>query len=125
MRKTESLKSAYRRASLLITRFGFSARAGLLTLLLCSLVGCNGGGRSVIECGGGAQFRCPAGMFCDLAAEGNECGGIDRKGLCRPMPQDCPPEEDKVCTCEKHDYRNECYANASGETVAYDGACLK
>ncbi len=93
------------------------------TLVLLVLSGCPGGsgGPTKIECGGGAKFACPSGFFCDL---GDRCGGIDQKGYCRPIPSDCPMTEAPVCSCDKTNYRNECYANASGETVAYPGKCL-
>lgn len=87
------------------------------------LAGCpsGGGGGTKIECGGGAKFACPSGLYCEL---GNGCGGIDKQGYCRRIPENCPLEESPVCSCDKHDYRNECYANAAAETVAYIGKCL-
>lgn len=91
---------------------------GIITIF--SFLGCPGGGRTVLECS--ADFLCPSGMFCEL---GEKCGGIDRKGLCRPQPQNCSVEDDYVCGCDGRDYPNACLTNASGMTVAYPGKCMR
>ena len=92
-----------------------------LVLAFLFFVGCDSG-RTVIVCGGGASFICPSGLFCDL---GENCGGIDREGMCRPMPRDCPVESNAVCSCEGTNFQSVCYANAAGQTVAYNGPCMK
>lgn len=85
--------------------------------------GCrSGSGRTIIECGGGAKFRCPEGYFCSL---GPRCGGIDRKGQCAYQPTECPSDKEVVCGCDDQEYDNECLANGAGVSVAYPGPCLK
>ena len=79
-------------------------------------------GPVVIECGGGAQFKCPPGLYCDL---GPTCGGIDHYGKCVRQPVDCPSEDHLVCGCDDMEYNSPCFANANGVTVAYKGPCLK
>ena len=77
--------------------------------------------RTIIECGGGARFGCPDGMFCDL---GSNCGGFDNAGACRIQPGTCPLEETPVCGCDKVTYASACYAHASGVSINYDGPCI-
>lgn len=86
-----------------------------------SSAGCNGGGRTVIECGGGGEFICPAGLYCEL---GEGCGGMDRRGTCRPLAHDCPTTAAPVCGCDGKRYENACYANGAGITVHYEGPCM-
>lgn len=81
-----------------------------------------GDGPTRIECGGTAQFPCPISMYCDL---GKSCGGIDKLGSCRPLPSDCPNDDEPVCGCDGLDYANPCYANGARATVAYVGKCIK
>lgn len=100
-------------------------RPGLLLLFAVVLNitgcrGCGGGGRTVLECS--ADFLCPSGLYCEL---GKDCGGIDRKGLCRPQPASCPHEEDNFCGCDGRDYPSVCYANGRGVTIAYPGKCMR
>lgn len=96
--------------------------APLSLLAALAAFGCDGGGRTVIVCGGGAKFICPPGLYCDL---GDNCGGIDKAGQCRPLAQNCPLESDPVCSCEGRNFQSACYAAAAGESVAYRGTCMK
>ena len=99
------------------------------TLLLSAMLGSgckcqsgnSGGGPLIIECGGGAAFPCPPGMFCQL---GQECGGIDHRGKCVVQPTDCPEEDNPVCGCDNLSYNSRCYANAAGVSVDYTGPCI-
>ena len=103
-------------------------RSGQLALLLgifaiLSLFGCNsGGGGKYLQCGGPKEFICPSGMFCELV---EKCGGMDRWGICKPMPTECANEDFTVCGCDNKNYASPCYASASGITIAYDGTCHK
>ncbi|MBP9837205.1 MAG: hypothetical protein KBC84_00675 [Proteobacteria bacterium] len=81
---------------------------------------CNSGGTEIV-CGGTANFTCPQGTYCDL---GENCGGFDKNGICKYIPQDCPNDEEPVCSCNKINYQNPCYANGSAETIAYKGKCI-
>lgn len=60
-------------------------------------------------------------MFCEL---GESCGGIDRWGKCRPVPTDCPNEDQPVCACNGQTYSSPCYAAASLQTIDYEGPCM-
>ena len=91
---------------------------GMIMLVACDS---GSGGPPIVECGGGASFPCPPGMFCKLA---HDCGGIDNRGICTFQPRDCPSDEEPVCGCDGANYGNTCYANAAGITVAYDGKCV-
>ena len=96
----------------------------LLVVLVCSLIAaCNQGrsGPPALACGGGAKFQCPLGTYCDLI---ENCGGIDRKGVCKPIPQNCPLEDKVVCGCDQKNYSSACYANAQAVSVAYSGHCI-
>ena len=95
-----------------------------LVCIVTFTFGCDSGGDGPmrIECGGTAQFPCPQTMYCDL---GKSCGGIDKLGTCRPLPTDCPNEQDPVCGCDSTEYANACYANGARATVAYPGKCIK
>ncbi|MFN8391445.1 MAG: hypothetical protein U0136_14250 [Bdellovibrionota bacterium] len=90
-------------------------------LLFALTVGCKQGGGVIVQCGGAANFQCPAGLYCDLQ---QDCGGIDRQGVCRRMPADCEPGGQPVCGCNKKNFPNACYANASGVSIAYNGPCI-
>ena len=91
--------------------------------LLLILSGCPGNsGQTIIECGGGMQFRCPKGSFCDFGAD---CGGIDAKGQCRRQPPECEDVQRPVCGCNGITYANACYCHGSGISVAYEGECIK
>lgn len=90
---------------------------GLLMTSACN----NSSGGTYIECGGPQQFTCPGGMFCNLV---NECGGIDGSGVCQRIPTECPNVDAPVCGCDKKTYASKCYAMASLQSIAYEGACL-
>lgn len=84
-------------------------------------ISCNSSGGTYTECGGPKQFICPSGLFCNLV---NGCGGMDAGGVCRPVPTDCPNEDEPVCGCDRNTYASACYANASLQTIAYEGKCI-
>ena len=99
-----------------------------LALLVLFIVpgssGCNDSrsGPVGISCGGPIATPCPVGMFCKLS---DDCGGADKEGVCSPIPETCPKEDALVCTCENREFKSACYANGSGETVAYPGSCIR
>jgi hypothetical protein len=103
-------------------RGSYLQRIFLFSLLLLPLSCNQGGGGVIILCGGAGNFQCPAGLYCELGAA---CGGIDHKGECRRIPPTCEPGGKEVCGCNGRTFPNVCYANASGISVAYDGACMK
>ncbi|HMO17942.1 MAG TPA: hypothetical protein PKA63_06220 [Oligoflexia bacterium] len=75
-----------------------------------------------IECGGGIGYNCPINMYCDF---GSECGGIDKTGICKRIPEDCSLEEDTVCGCDEKEYQNTCIANTLSVTIKNKGECIK
>ncbi len=96
----------------------------VLSLCLISsyvLAACKQQAKTAIICGGGEGFTCPIGMFCNL---GERCGGIDKYGECKYIPDDCPADEQVVCGCDDKVYTNACYANAAAVSVAYQGTCI-
>lgn len=95
----------------------------LRALTLLSLLALNAcpGGRTDIVCGGAGAFICPGGFYCHL---GSNCGGLDHEGLCMPLPHECEPKDEPVCSCAGKNYQNACYANAAADNVAYRGACM-
>lgn len=102
---------------------GTGWRAFIATIAGVCFVGCEtGGGRTIIECGGLAKFKCPAGFYCEL---GPRCGGIDHRGECAWIPTDCPHEVKPVCGCNKKTFDSACLANAAGVTVDYEGPCME
>jgi hypothetical protein len=64
----------------------------------------------------------------DGPCPGTTCGGFAGTpcdaGLCKPIPQACPENEDPVCGCDSTTYSNACMANAAGVAVAAEGECV-
>ena len=94
----------------------------LMSLLAFGCGGSNSSGPVVIECGGGVNFTCPAGAYCEL---GEKCGGIDRKGHCARIPEICTMDYNPVCGCDDKTYSNACMANAAATSVNYPGPCIQ
>ena len=96
-----------------------------ILILFCLLLSfsCKKKTHIVIECGGGAQFACPADSFCDL--DKKDCGGIDHRGVCKKIPHDCSSNKTPVCGCDNLTYSNKCIANASKVSVAHKGVCIE
>lgn len=92
-----------------------------IIFITCILVSCNSTPGTILECGGGGEFSCPEGTFCNFAAE---CGGVDHKGTCQAVPEDCETKESLVCGCNGRTYSNRCMANAAKVSVDYTGACI-
>jgi hypothetical protein len=91
-----------------------------IVLLLILLAGCQPSQPTEILCGGAMNFACPPDMYCHL---NEDCGGIDREGVCRPRPLKCKPEEKPVCGCDDESYQNACFAAAKGVTPKSEGRC--
>ncbi len=86
-------------------------------------IGCdNRPSSNLIACGGPMNAVCPMGKFCKL---NDNCGDLDRHGICRNVPQNCSLEEDKICGCDNREYLNECRANTLGITMKNPGSCIK
>lgn len=93
-----------------------------LSFLIFTLISCNKSTGTVLECGGGGEFACPSGMFCKFP---EECGGVDEKGVCNAVPDNCETVENLVCGCNSKTYSNECMANAAKVSIDYTGACIE
>lgn len=67
---------------------------------------------------GSAGCACGPAEFCRLSAS---CGG---RGRCEPRPDDCLGEPiAEVCGCDGLAYRNECEANAAGQSATRSLPC--
>ena len=100
--------------------YKFSIKAILLSLVL--LNACQQNRNPYIACGGAMNATCPIGFFCKLS---DDCGGIDRNGICWPIPERCQEVEEKICGCDNKEYLNECTANILSVTVKNSGSCIK
>jgi hypothetical protein len=90
---------------------------------LALLIGCQSkSGGTEIACGGSMNFACPADMYCQLT---DNCGGIDRNGICRPRPIQCKAESKPVCGCDGSTYSSPCFAAAKGVSVKADRQCAQ
>jgi len=75
-----------------------------------------------MPCGESVGDNCQAWEYCGAP----DCGKGDNTGYCwiRPSERACLREqEEPVCGCDGKDYYNECFAQAAGTNVAYDGPC--
>lgn len=95
--------------------------AVIIVTSLCFASSCKRSAGVANVCGGGEDFSCPSGTYCDL---GERCGGIDKYGECKYIPDKCPPDNEPVCGCNDVTYTNGCLANAAGMTIAYQGPCI-
>ncbi|MEE2780365.1 MAG: hypothetical protein VYE15_07570, partial [Myxococcota bacterium] len=71
----------------------------------------------VVPAGCTSDFDCADG-FCKTPY--GQCGGA---GECKPYAQVCPDVWTPVCGCDDNTYGNDCDADISGVSVAYDGPC--
>lgn len=74
-----------------------------------------------ISCGGAMNSACPINSFCQL---GKDCGGIDKIGVCKWIPENCPSSEETICGCDGREYMNECTANVLSVSKKNDGSCI-
>lgn len=73
-------------------------------------------------CGTRGAGTCPDGSFCAFPP-GNDCGRADAGGTCQPVPEACIEIFAPVCGCDGQTYANECFANAAGVSVEFEGEC--
>ena len=106
------------------------------------LAGCSGGGGGGegggggTACGGADGNTCVAGEFCRY--EDLSCGALPTsRGVCRQIPIfDCntPPADASldignepivgpVCSCDRLEFKNECWASGASQSVAAAGGC--
>ena len=116
------MAAIYREPMLGLSQYLPHRRVFAALLFGVGLAGCQSNGGTIILCRADGRFLCPNGLYCAL---NENCGGLDLAGECRPLPRDCPTTEEPVCSCNGKNFENECYANASGESVAYRGRCMK
>lgn len=74
------------------------------------------------SCGGKFGDMCAPTQFCDFKADAI-CGWADATGKCKPRPQFCTADDQKVCGCDGKTYSNRCIANAAGTAVLTDAPC--
>ena len=66
------------------------------------------------------NFVCPADMYCNSK---ENCGGIDRNGVCAFRPTQCKSENQPICGCDGETYSNPCLAAAKGVSQKAVGEC--
>lgn len=72
-------------------------------------------------CGGAESIPCQDGLFCKFPQ--GSCGGSNKFGRCTSLAFECPIEPGYVCGCDGETYQNSCYADAAGQSIAYNGTC--
>ena len=75
-------------------------------------------------CGGRNGSECGADEYCNYTLDAI-CGAADASGQCSLVedPRFCPRLLAPVCGCDGETYSNECFAAASGISIASLGAC--
>ncbi len=73
-------------------------------------------------CGGLLGISCERGEYCHFSPE-TQCGSGDQQGICRPIPEGCTKELNRVCGCDGVTYANPCMAAAAGTSILSLGAC--
>jgi hypothetical protein len=72
-------------------------------------------------CGGIAGLQCEDDEYCDYEDDG--CGNNDNAGTCTPRPEECEPDDTRVCGCDGEPYDNKCEAAQAGSDIAEVGFC--
>jgi hypothetical protein len=92
----------------------------ILILAVSVSFGCTSKSSTEIACGGSMNFACPADMYCNMK---EDCGGIDRNGVCTFRPTQCKSESNPICGCDGETYSNPCLAAAKGVSQKELGEC--
>jgi Kazal-type serine protease inhibitor domain len=72
-------------------------------------------------CGGIAAIQCDAGLACQFPS--GQCNTADLAGKCVKVPDTCPKQGPKVCSCDGKTYANECELLKAGAHQDRKGAC--
>lgn len=73
------------------------------------------------RCGGGSQFRCDKGLWCE--APPGHCADRRVGGRCANAPQFCTMIYQPVCGCDGKTYSNDCARRSNRISKKHDGVC--